>query len=75
MDTLRLKGLKFRGMHGVFEHEKQNGNDFEVDILIRTSLRTSAYSDDLSDTIYHAVNSPNNCVAEEITIRRTAGDF
>lgn len=50
MDTLRLKGLKFRGMHGVFEHEKQNGNDFEVDILIRTSLRTSAYSDNLSDT-------------------------
>ena len=32
-------------------------------------------ADDLSDTIYHAVNSPNNCVAEEITIRRTAGDF
>ena len=31
--------------------------------------------DDLSDTIYHAVNSPNNCVTEEITIRRTAGDF
>ncbi|MCR9133818.1 MAG: dihydroneopterin aldolase [bacterium] len=54
MDTLRLKGLKFRGMHGVFEHEKQNGNNFEVDILIRTSLRTSAYSDNLSDTIDYA---------------------
>ena len=32
-------------------------------------------ANDLSDTIYHAVNSPNNCVTEEITIRRTAGDF
>ena len=32
-------------------------------------------ADDLSDTIYHSVNSPNNCVTEEITIRRTAGDF
>ena len=31
-------------------------------------------SDDLSQ-IYHAINSPNNCVTEEITIRRTAGDF
>ena len=32
-------------------------------------------AEDLSNTIYHAVNSPNNCVTEEITIRRTAGDF
>ncbi len=54
MDTLRLKGLKFRGLHGVFEHEKQNGNDFEVDITIRTSLRISAISDDLEDTIDYA---------------------
>ena len=32
-------------------------------------------SDDLSQTIIHAINAPNNCVTEEITIRRTAGDF
>ena len=32
-------------------------------------------SDDLSQTIVHAINAPNNCVTEEITIRRTAGDF
>jgi len=32
-------------------------------------------SDDLSQTIAHAINAPNNCVTEEITIRRTAGDF
>ena len=31
--------------------------------------------DDLSETIYHAINSPNNCVTEEIIIRRIAGDF
>ena len=31
--------------------------------------------DDLSTTIYHAINSPNNCVTEEITIRRISGDF
>ena len=32
-------------------------------------------SDDLSQTIMHAINAPNNCVTEEITIRRTSGDF
>ncbi len=51
MDLLRLKGLKFRGKHGVFENEKVEGNDFEVDITIHTSLIASAYSDKLEDTI------------------------
>ena len=32
-------------------------------------------TDDLTKTIYHAINAPNNCVTEEITIRRTSGDF
>ena len=31
--------------------------------------------DDLTETIIHAINSPNNCVTEEITIRRIEGDF
>ena len=32
-------------------------------------------TDDLTETIFHAINAPNNCVTEEITIRRTSGDF
>ena len=32
-------------------------------------------SDDLSQIIVNAINASNNCVTEEITIRRTAGDF
>ena len=32
-------------------------------------------TDDLTETIFHAINAPNNCVTEEITIRRTLGDF
>ena len=31
--------------------------------------------DDLTETIIHAINAPNNCVTEEITIRRVLGDF
>ena len=30
---------------------------------------------DVSSSIIHAINTPNNCVTEEITIRRVAGDF
>tara|TARA_B100000029_G_scaffold506549_1_gene589505 strand:- start:1244 stop:1948 length:705 start_codon:yes stop_codon:yes gene_type:complete len=32
-------------------------------------------TDDLTETIFHAINAPTNCVTEEITIRRIAGDF
>ena len=31
--------------------------------------------DNLTETIFHAINSPDNCVTEEITIRRILGDF
>ena len=31
--------------------------------------------DDISGIIINAINSPNNCTTEEITIRRVAGDF
>ena len=30
---------------------------------------------DVSDIIVNAINSPNNCTTEEITIRRILGDF
>ena len=31
--------------------------------------------DNLTETIFHAINAPDNCVTEEITIRRILGDF
>ncbi len=51
MDKLVLKGLKFRGLHGFFEDERINGNDFEVDLTFVTSLEEAARTDDLSETI------------------------
>tara|TARA_Y100001970_G_C14209799_1_gene846190 strand:- start:1478 stop:2182 length:705 start_codon:yes stop_codon:yes gene_type:complete len=32
-------------------------------------------SSEVADTIINAINTPNNCVSEELTIRRTLGDF
>ena len=32
-------------------------------------------AEDVCDIIVNAINSPDNCVTEEITIRRVAGDF
>lgn len=55
MDKLVLKNLKFRGLHGYFEEERVNGNDFEVDLTFHTSLQESALSDDLTKTIDYSV--------------------
>jgi len=51
MDTLAIKGMKFRAFHGVHEHEKKKGNDFEVDVIFSTNLSKAGKSDQLSDAI------------------------
>lgn len=51
MDKLVLKGLKFRGLHGYFEDERIEGNDFEVDVTFVTNLSEAGKSDELSKTI------------------------
>ena|SRR5690554_758051 len=50
MDTIAIKGMQFHGKHGVAEHEKEYGNDFEVDVIISADLSQSAETDDLSHT-------------------------
>lgn len=51
MDTLVLKGLRFRGLHGFYEFEQKDGNDFEVDITFRLSLQKAGATDNLKHTI------------------------
>lgn len=49
-DRIELRGLKIRGHHGVFEHERRNGQDFVIDITLWIDLARAAASDELSDT-------------------------
>lgn len=49
-DRIELRGLKVRGNHGVFDHERRDGQDFVVDITIWIDLAPAADSDDLGDT-------------------------
>lgn len=51
MDTLTIKGMEFRGLHGVHDHEKREGNDFEVDVIFKTDLSKAGSSDLLDDAI------------------------
>ena len=50
-DRIELRGLTVRGNHGVFDHERRDGQDFVVDITVWIDLATAAASDDLADTL------------------------
>lgn len=50
-DRIELRGLKVRGNHGVFDHERQDGQDFIVDVILWVDSRIAAATDDLSDTV------------------------
>ncbi|WP_010540149.1 dihydroneopterin aldolase [Dietzia alimentaria] len=50
-DRIELRGLEVRGNHGVFEHEKRDGQDFVVDLVLWTDFTAAAASDDLADTV------------------------
>lgn len=53
-DRIELRGLKVRGQHGVFDHERAKGQDFIVDITVWIDLATAAASDELADTYDYA---------------------
>lgn len=54
-DRIELRGLTVRGNHGVFEHERRDGQDFVVDITVWIDLADAAASDDLTDTYDYGV--------------------
>ncbi|UVS76644.1 dihydroneopterin aldolase [Actinokineospora sp. UTMC 2448] len=52
-DRIALTGLRVRGRHGVFEHERRDGQDFVVDITLWLDLRQAAETDDLAHTVHY----------------------
>jgi dihydroneopterin aldolase len=54
-DRIVLTGLRVRGRHGVFEHERRDGQDFLVDVTVWIDLDTAARTDLLADTLDYGV--------------------
>jgi len=50
-DRIALRGLRVRGRHGVFEHERLDGQDFVLDLVLDVDLAPAGASDDLADTV------------------------
>jgi dihydroneopterin aldolase len=50
-DRLSVLGLEAWGHHGVFEHERREGQLFRVDLTLGVDSRPAARSDRLHDTV------------------------
>jgi dihydroneopterin aldolase len=53
MDQITLTGLTVFGRHGVFEHERRDGQEFTIDLTLHLPLRDAAASDDVTDTVHY----------------------
>jgi dihydroneopterin aldolase len=52
-DRITLTGLRVRGHHGVFEHERRDGQDFLLDVTLWLDLTDAAATDDLTRTVHY----------------------
>lgn len=50
-DELSVTGVVCRGHHGVFDHERREGQPFVIDLVLGVDTRRAALSDDLQDTV------------------------
>lgn len=52
-DHITLTGLRATAHHGVFDHERRDGQVFVIDVTVWLDLAASAGSDDLGRTIHY----------------------
>ena len=50
-DRLSVSGIVVRGHHGVFDHERRDGQEFVIDLVLIMDTRPAAQNDDLHDTV------------------------
>ena len=53
-DRIALTGLTATGFHGVFDHERRDGQVFIVDVVIELDTRAAAGADSVDDTVNYA---------------------
>lgn len=53
MDCIKIDNLKVYAYHGVFEEEKQNGQEFYINAVLKTNLKKAGRSDELSHSTHY----------------------
>jgi len=54
IQKIKLTGLRVFGYHGVFDFERQNGQDFYIDCSVWIDGTKAALNDDLAKTVNYA---------------------
>jgi 7,8-dihydroneopterin aldolase/epimerase/oxygenase len=52
-DRITLTGLRVQANHGVYDHEKRDGQEFVVDVTVWLELSAAAESDKVADTLHY----------------------
>lgn len=58
-DRIALTGLRVPGRHGVYDFEREQGQDFVVDVVLEIDTRPAATSDDVADTVHYGELATN----------------
>ncbi|RIV31629.1 dihydroneopterin aldolase [Micromonospora radicis] len=52
-DRIELTGLRAYGWHGVYDFEREQGQEFVVDAVLELDLAPAAGSDEVTDTVHY----------------------
>jgi len=52
-DEIAITGIRAIGHHGVYAHERRDGQEFVADVVLGLSLQRAAETDDVADTVHY----------------------
>ncbi|MFC3690213.1 2-amino-4-hydroxy-6-hydroxymethyldihydropteridine diphosphokinase [Aquipuribacter hungaricus] len=55
VDQVAVRGIRGRGTHGVLAHEKRDGQEFSVDVVLHVPTLRAGSTDDLADAVDYSV--------------------
>lgn len=55
MDKIKLIDIPFEAKHGVLPIEKEQPNNFLVDIIVKSNIKPSAATDNVSDSVDYSL--------------------
>ncbi|WP_299062540.1 dihydroneopterin aldolase [uncultured Polaribacter sp.] len=67
MGIIQVNNIKLYAYHGCLDEEAKIGSEYRVDVEVKASLRKSAKTDELADTVDYV--QLNHIVKEEMAIR------
>jgi len=55
LDKITINSLQFKGLHGYYDRERVDGNEFEVDVTAKGDFRSAIENDDLDQTFNYEI--------------------